>query len=122
MEMLAKDKNLGKNVGKVENVVIEKFNEESLQKHFKKHVIDRAEWGVECKMTIDQYLAKARELLSSPIGKNIDGFVSKNRFVFRYNKLTNEFATAKPDGTIETLFRPKKGLSYWNDQIKIYKL
>jgi len=102
-------------------VIIKHFNRESLQKHFKKHVIDRAEWGVKGDMTIDKYLAKARELLNMPVGKNIEGFVSKNGFTFRYNKLTNEFATAKPDGTIETLFRPKQSLAYWKEQVKTYK-
>ena len=57
----------------------------------------------------------------SPIDGEIDGFVSKNGFTFRYNKATNELATAKPDGTIETIFRPTDGLAYWLEQIRKYK-
>ncbi|MBR2565521.1 MAG: hypothetical protein IKE29_12970 [Paenibacillus sp.] len=29
-----------------------------------------------------------------------------------------EFATAEPDGTIETLFRPDDRMIYWKDQVK----
>jgi pyocin large subunit-like protein len=72
-------------------------------------------------MTKDIYLKRAKNLLNSDVGGDIDGFVSKDGWVFRYNKRTNEFATAKPDGTIETLFRPKEGMDYWNNQINTYK-
>ncbi len=105
----------------VETTFATNFSEATLQKHFEKHVIKKAEWGVNNTMTIEQYLNKAQNLLNSTLDKNIDGFVSKEGFTFRYNKITNEFATAKPNGTIETLFRPKDGILYWNDQIKKYK-
>lgn len=59
-------------------------------------------------------------LLNSEIGGSIRGFTSKSGYVFRYNTKTNEFATGKPDGTIETLFRPKEGLKYWYDQVKAF--
>jgi pyocin large subunit-like protein len=65
--------------------------------------------------TKEQYLQ-----INSKIGGNIEGFTSKDGWVFRYNKLTNEFATAKPDGIIETLFKPKNGYEYWLEQIKLY--
>ena len=97
------------------------FSEVSLKKHFNKHVIDKAEWGINSELTLEQYAIKARELLNSPLNEHIDGFVSKNGFVFKYNKITNEFATAKPCGTIETLFRPKNGITYWEEQCKIFK-
>lgn len=58
---------------------------------------------------------------NSEINGNIDGFTSKDGWIFKYNKSTNEFATAKPDGTIETLFRPKDGVNYWMLQIEKYK-
>ena len=90
-------------------------------KHYDKHVIKRAEWGKKTIMSITKYLNKARELINAPIGEDIQGFTSKNGFTFRYNIVTNEFATAKPDGLIETLYRPTDGMSYWLDQIKRYK-
>ena len=37
------------------------------------------------------------------------------------NQMINELAIAKPDGTIETLFRPVNGINYWKEQIKTYK-
>ncbi|OPX41897.1 hypothetical protein CLHUN_42300 [Ruminiclostridium hungatei] len=72
-------------------------------------------------MTVNQYFNKAKNLLNSSVKGDIDGFVSKEGWVFRYNKATNEFATAKPDGTIETLFRPAEGINYWKNQIELFK-
>lgn len=97
------------------------FAEGRLQKHYDKHVLENAEWGTNSTMKIEEYLRKAQELINSPIGGNIEGFVSKNGYTFRYNKVTNEFATAKPNGIIETIYRPTDGLAYWWDQIKKYK-
>ena len=97
------------------------FAEGMLQEHYSKHVIRRGEWGTNCTMTMQEYLKKTQDLLNSPIGGDIEGFVSKNGYTFRYNKVTNEFATAKPNGTIETLYRPERGLEYWLEQIVKYK-
>lgn len=97
------------------------FAEGKLEQHFKKHVIKKMEWGSEATITSEEYLKKAQNLLNSQIGGNIEGFISHNGWIFKYNKTTNEFLTAKPDGTIETLFRPKEGVSYWLDQIEKYK-
>ena len=72
-------------------------------------------------MTINDYLNRAKNLLNAKINKNIEQFISKNGWVFRYNKITNELAIAKPDGIIETLFRPAEGINYWIEQIKKYK-
>jgi len=96
------------------------FAEGRLQKHFDKHVIERGEWGNQT-ISIEEYLRKTRELINSPVGGNIDGFVSKGGYTFRYNKITNEFTTAKPNGIIETFYRPKVGLVYWQEQIAKYK-
>jgi len=92
------------------------FAQGKLEKHFTKHAIKKAEWGKNMTMTIEEYLNRARILLNSEIKDHVDGFISKEGWVFRYNKLTNEFAVAKPDGTIETLFRPEKGFKYWIEQ------
>ena len=97
------------------------FAEGKLQEHYSKHVIEQGEWGADCTMTTQDYLKKAQDLLNSPAEGDIEGFVSKNGYTFRYNKVTNEFATAKPNGTIETFYRPKRGLEYWLEQIVKYK-
>ncbi|WP_139489601.1 polymorphic toxin-type HINT domain-containing protein [Brevibacillus dissolubilis] len=90
-------------------------------KHFNKHVVQKQEWAsLGYSLTKEGYIKRASNLLNSNVGGNILGFTNKNGFVFRYNKATNEFATAKPDGTIETLFRPDDGMNYWRDQVKQY--
>lgn len=68
-------------------------------------------------LSADGYVQRARDLLNSSIGGPIAGFTNENGFVFRYNVLENDFATGKPDGTIETLFKPKRKAAYWEDQI-----
>jgi len=45
----------------------------------------------------------------------------KNGFRFRYNRATNEVATAKPNCTMETFFKSEKGKDYWMDQISKYR-
>ena len=92
-----------------------------LEQHFNKHVIKKAEWGTNISMTIDEYLNQAQTLLNKEISGCIDGFISKEGWVFKYNKITNELAIAKPNGIIETLFRPTEGINYWINQIKKYK-
>jgi pyocin large subunit-like protein len=72
-------------------------------------------------MTIDEYLSRAKTLLNSKISGPIEGFISKEGWIFRYNQTTNELAIAKPNGTIETLFRPADGQNYWTEQIRKYK-
>ena len=54
------------------------FAEGKLQEHFEKHVIKRVEWGNPCSTTLENYLKKAQNLINSPIGGDIEGFISKN--------------------------------------------
>jgi pyocin large subunit-like protein len=87
-----------------------------LDDHFRRHA---REWGAG-NITKEAYAKRAQSLLGSEVGGDVLGFTSKNGFRFRYNARTNEFATAKPDGTIETLFRPKDGMAYWKEQVSKY--
>ena len=66
------------------------------------------------------YIKQAKDLLNSETNDNILGFKSENGFIFRYDKAKNEFATSKPSGVIETYFKPKNKLEYWEDQVKKY--
>ncbi len=91
-----------------------------LETHFNKHVLKKAEWG-NISMSMAEYLDRARILLNSEVNHYIEGFISKEGWVFRYNKATNELAIAKSDGVIETLFRPTEGINYWIEQVKKYK-
>ncbi len=93
-------------------------NQKKFTKHYDEHVIDNLEWGKE--LTQSQYLAKARTLLSSPVEGRILRFADKEGYVYRYNKTTNEFAVGRPDGHISTLFKPKTGIDYWQEQIDLY--
>lgn len=83
--------------------------------HFAKH---GGEWpgGI----SEADYLAKARQLLSEPVGGDILGYERPGpggNDILRYNTATNEFAVQAPDGSIRTLFRPKDGINYWNKQV-----
>jgi pyocin large subunit-like protein len=98
------------------NWVATDFAPGKLDVHFNKH---GAEWGAG-NITKEAYRKRAISILNSPIGGDIMGFTDKEGYRFRYNKKTNEFATGKPDGTVETLFRPSNGLSYYEDQVKKY--
>ncbi len=98
----------------------ENFAEGRLKWHYENHVLKKAEWGNGSTITMEEYLKKAKELINSPIGGDIEGFVSKNGYTFRYNKTTNEFATAKPSGIIETLYRPERGIPIgWSKLLNI---
>lgn len=90
-------------------------SEAKLTKHIKDH-LDRDY----PRLSVDEYVSKARDLLNSSVGGDIEGFTSENGYVFRYNNAENDFATGKPDGTIETLFKPNKRRIYWERQIEKY--
>lgn len=92
------------------------FNPAKLERHFNKH---KGDWGGNMP-SASAYQARAKKLLNSDVGGDVKGFTSKDGWVFRYNSRTNEFTTAKPDGTIETLFRPGRGGDYWTDQVTKY--
>jgi len=90
-------------------------SEKKFNKHIEKHLKEYGDTSEK------EYLETARKLLAEPIGKDIEGFASKNDFVFKYNKITNDFAIGRADGYISTLYKPKEGYDYWLDQIKQYK-
>jgi hypothetical protein len=90
-------------------------NETKYAKHYSDHGSD---FG---KVTKQEYLQGARNLLNSKNGGNIQGFTSKDGWLFKYNTKTNEFAVGSPQGTISTYFKPNKGMEYWIEQIHIYK-
>lgn len=83
--------------------------------HIKKHL---SEYG---DITPKEYLNMARDLLASPLSDDVEGFVSKDGFLFKYRKSTNDFALGRADGKISTVFKPKDKYDYWIDQIKDYK-
>ncbi|VIF96980.1 minor head protein [Clostridioides difficile] len=89
------------------------------EKKFKKHVEKHLnEYG---NITAEEYLSTARNLLSEQLSNDVEGFLSKDKFLFKYRKSSNDFAVGRADGKISTLFKPKEGYNYWLEQIKEYK-
>ncbi|HBF4772982.1 TPA: minor capsid protein [Clostridioides difficile] len=89
------------------------------EKKFKKHVEKHLnEYG---NITAEEYLSTARNLLSEQLSNDVKGFLSKDKFLFKYRKSSNDFAVGRADGKISTLFKPKEGYNYWLEQIKEYK-
>lgn len=83
-----------------------------LDSHYDKHVVKQKEYG---SISKQQYLEKAQDI----IGSDSPNVISKKRLdgsrVF-YNKETNDFVVLSKDGYIQTLFKPKDGIDYYNRQ------
>ena len=90
-------------------------DEAALQRHLDKHLSDYPGY------TKEDYIASARELLSADLSDDIDGFISRDNWVFKYRISTNDFALGHPKGTISTYMKPKEGYMYWVEQIAKYK-
>lgn len=91
----------------------------STEKKFKKHIEKHlSEYG---STSEKEYLEVARKLLAAPTSDDIEGFVSKAGFVFKYRKSTNDFSIGRADGYISTLYKPVKGYEQWLEEINKYK-
>ena len=84
-------------------------------RHIEKHL---SEYG---DITPEDYLNTARDLLSAPLSNDIEGFISKDGFTFKYRISTNDFAIGRADGKISTLFKPDENIEYWKEQINLFK-
>lgn len=89
-------------------------NEKKFKKHVEKHSNEYNN------ISAEKYLNLARNLLAADLNKDIDGFKSKEGFIFKYNKETNDFAIGRADGKISTLFKPDEKLDYWEAQKELY--
>ncbi|MBM7835941.1 phage minor capsid protein [Clostridium sardiniense] len=89
--------------------------QKKFDKHIEKHL---SEYG---DITPEEYLNISRDLLAAQLSKDIEGFASKDGFIFKYRKSTNDFAVGRADGKISTVFKPKEGYEYWLEQMKAYK-
>lgn len=72
-------------------------------------------------ITPEDYVNTARDLLAAQLSNDIQGFISKDGFTFKYRISTNDFAVGRADGKISTLFKPDKNIEYWKEQISLYK-
>ncbi|WP_230028921.1 phage minor capsid protein [Clostridium cadaveris] len=84
-------------------------------RHIEKHL---SEYG---DITPEDYLNTARDLLAAPLSNDIEGFISKDGFTFKYRISTNDFAIGRADGKISTLFKPDNNIEYWKEQINLFK-
>lgn len=91
----------------------------STQKKFDRHIEKHLKEYEN--MSEKEYLKYAGELLSKPISEDVEGFISKDGFLFKYQKSTNDFAIGRPDGYISTLYKPIEGYEHWLQQIRDYK-
>lgn len=91
----------------------------STQKKFDKHIEKHLkEYG---DITPEDYVNIARDLLAVPLSNDIEGFISKDGFLFKYKISTNDFTIGRPDGKISTLYKPIKGYDQWLEEIEKYK-
>lgn len=90
-------------------------SEKKLNRHLKSHLKEYKGY------TAEEYINRARELLSLDLNSEIDGFVDKDGFVFKYDIINNDFVIGRPDGYISTLFKPDNKIMYWENQKKYYK-
>lgn len=84
-------------------------NKTLFKEHYKKH---KKEYG---NISMDSYLKKAQALAGAS-GKHIKTKKRSNGDVLKYNTKTNDFLSMTKDDTIKTLFKPKRGIKYWNEQ------
>ena len=115
------NKVLVENIGKNDILSNRKWlkSEFATQKKFDKHVEKHInEYD---NITAEEYLNIARDLLASQLSNDIEGFASKDGFIFKYRKSSNDFAVGRADGKISTLFKPDKNIEYWKEQMSLFK-
>lgn len=84
--------------------------------HIEKHVKSFREYR-----TAKAYIKRAIKLAQTPVGGDVIGYARKDGMSFvRYNKATNDYVIAKVGsrGGIVTMFKPKRGESYYLDNMK----
>lgn len=93
------------------------FASEKLRnKHIDKHLKEFDD------LSEEEYLQKARNLLNAELSDNIKGFMTQQKFIFKYNIKNNEFAIGSSKGFISTYFKPKPGIKYWEGETKKYEI
>lgn len=86
-------------------------SEKKLQTHLYKHLQEYQGY------TKEMYIARATELLCSEIdNQRVLGFTDKSGFIYRYDVQENDFAIGHFQGSISTLYKPPRGLEYYEEQ------
>ena len=86
------------------------FNPQLVERH-KKHLseFNNIAW--------EEYEKRAKKLLNSKENENILGFITESGTRFKYDKVNNEFACARPNGITQTYFKPKDSIKYWEREV-----
>lgn len=84
-----------------ENELCRGFAKGRAKAHFDKH---GAEVGCSTK---DEYVAKAKDFIKQKCGEDVDGYVTEDGYVCRFNRKTCEYGKGQPGGEISTYFVSK---------------
>ena len=85
--------------------------EESAQYHFKR---DGSDFGAK---TVEAYVTKAQAFVSKPPADALT-LTRSNGDKLLYDPKNNIFAVATKDGTPRTMFKPRDGQAYWDQQVE----
>lgn len=99
----------GRNEFKVKGFV----NKQKLNNHWQNGRTHQKEYERDGIFTKEQYEARALELVQSACGRNIVGYKTRLNQICRYDKEKNDFVKGHPDKGIYTMFKPEKGLEYY---------
>ena len=91
-----------------DRVLARDFAPGQLEAHYQKH---GRQFG---DITLEQYLARAQELLDAPVGEDVLEKTRPNGDILHYRVSTGEFAVMTARGRIRTCF--KTDLRYWMRQ------
>ena len=69
------------------------------------HLQKRKSRGEYTHLTLEQYKQKALDLIQSEVGGDIMGYRTEGGKIVRWNKATNDYATAWLDGNIKTMMQ-----------------
>ena len=90
-------------------------SKKKLKYHIKKHLHQYEG------MTTEEYITRARELLALPLSDNVEGFISNEDKIYKYDNLANDLVIGNTSGEIATLFKPEEGNEYCLSEIKLRK-
>ncbi|MCR5503880.1 MAG: hypothetical protein K6F53_12820 [Lachnospiraceae bacterium] len=87
-------------------------NRQRFEEHYRKHVIDQAEFG---DISEEEYMTLAQDLVDRPGDQVLSKKDSDGNTLF-YDPDTNSFAVLSKDGYIRTFFKPAAGKKYYDRQ------
>jgi pyocin large subunit-like protein len=70
--------------------------------------------------SIDDYEQLALTLRNRRVGADVREFISTTGLRFRYDSKNNDFLIYRENGEIVTLYKPEKGVNYWERQVEKY--